>query len=97
MERWDEDTTPSNTFKEELETEGPKDQLQCPAQRSKQPQMVSCSEVTMKSFTKEDEHFQNESLTLMSPKFGVHGQILYAVPHTPQMCPEGKGGPSHPS
>lgn len=42
------------------------------------------SGVTTKSLTKEDEHFRNDSLTLVSPKFRVHGQIPCATPFTPE-------------
>lgn len=42
--------------------------------------MVSYSGVTRKSLTKADEHFRNDSLTLVSPKFRVHGQFPCAIP-----------------
>lgn len=52
--------------------------------------MVSYSGVTTKSLTKADEHFQNDSLTLVSPMLRVHGQIPCATPYTPQTRQEGK-------
>lgn len=89
MKKGNEYTTPSNTFKEELER-SPSTNYSIEHGVKKQPDMVSYSGVTRKSLAKADEHFRNGSLTLVSPKFRVHGQIPCAAPYTPQTCQEGK-------